>query len=374
MTTFTVGSRTRTAPVTPSTAAGADEEIQDDGEIKPSRVSDQFWLQENAPGAMGSLDGKWMLFYWNKDIDAAWVKAKMLLRRGLLTGISAIKVSTSRSNPRASDKNSKVLIFYCGPPEDEVNVLRFGGNLVAAMNYRSLSPSNSFVYYKSDAQTMAGTRATGQNDKNHLYKIRVPPAASPCLVVDPPFNGVFTPSGDDATVMRPSFSSSSQQQHHLQQQPPQQQQQQQRNGKRKLETADVDVEETRKRMSNLSPTKHLSENHGSVASSSSSSSSSSSLSSSSSSSPFPAAPTTRIKFRLENVSSSSDAVAATIVATFHVRQRLAELVGFLTSQMPLGLAGRWMLLKTFPTEELSDLSATIEDAGLANAVVIARRM
>ena len=83
MTTFTVGSRTRTAPVTPSpVATDAAADIHDDGELRPSRVTDQFWLQEKAPGAMGSLDGKWMLFYWNKDIDTAWIKAKMLLRRG----------------------------------------------------------------------------------------------------------------------------------------------------------------------------------------------------------------------------------------------------------------------------------------------------
>ena len=69
-----------------------------------------------------------------------------------------------------------MIIFYCGPPDDQVNVVRYGENLVAVMNYRSLN-SNPYVYYKSDEQTMAGTRATGQG-KNHLYKVRVPTGGS----------------------------------------------------------------------------------------------------------------------------------------------------------------------------------------------------
>jgi len=337
MATYTIGGFTRTSAPTSSSP----EILQDDAETKPSQVSKDYWLYEksNFPNT-SPANGKWMLFYLNKDIDAAWIKAKTLMRKGALTGIPAMKVSTARENSRASDSNSQVIIFYCGPPDDEANVIRYGENLVAVMNYRSLN-SNPYVFYKSDEQTMAGTRATGQG-KNHLYKIRVPLGGNDFILEDVNKNqhvGIA------------------------------------RKGKRRFDDDD-EVEETRKRMIRLSPTHSPRQQTeepalpvNPIGSAQSSSTSSSSFSSSSSSIDV----TTRIKFRLEN--TPMDASCSTIVASFHVRQRLTELVGFLTSQMPTALTsmGSWTLLKTFPTEELTDLSLTIEDAGLRNAVVIARR-
>ena len=79
MTTFTYVARTRTESHE-VTAPGLD--FPDDGEPRPSQVSDQYWIQEMPPGRVGPTDGKWMLFYLNKDIDAAWRKAKSLFRKG----------------------------------------------------------------------------------------------------------------------------------------------------------------------------------------------------------------------------------------------------------------------------------------------------
>jgi len=343
MSTFTVGGFTRTAIANSSVA----EVVHDDGETKPSQVSNDYWIYETSTSHSSSPGGgKWMLFYRNKDIDAAWIKAKTCMRSGILAGIAAMKVSTARENARASDKDSQVIIFYCGPPDDEDSVVRYGKNLVEAMNYVSIN-SNPHVYYKSDEQTVAGTKATGQR-KNHLYKIRVPTGGSDFALASNNQDGATTSIAGGTR----------------------------RSGKRRLTHEDDEVEETRKRMICLSPT-HLRNSHPTLppnqpesANSASTSVPSSSFSSSSSTS---SSETTRIKFRLENV--PMDDASATIIASFHIRQRLTELVGYLASQMPTSLAmtGSWTLLKTFPTEELTDLSLTLEEVGLRNAVVIARR-
>jgi len=345
MTTFTVGSRTRTET---RVTTAPDVDFPDDGEPRPSQVSDQYWIHEIPPGRVGPTDGKWMLFYLNKDIDAVWRKAKSLFRKGRLIGISAMKVSTARENSRSSDSNSQVLICYCGPVNDEVNVTRYGERLLTEMDYRPFN-TNPYVYYKSDQQTMAGTRATGQG-KNHLYKIRVP-VRSQAALVDGSSNGALGRADGDAFAATRA------------------EQQGQRSGKRKLDTTD-DVEETRKRMSCLSPrsasssqTNLHTQNGDSIVHPVANGCGDSST------------PTmTRIKIRLENLSSDVATIENTIVAHFHVGQTLNDLHSFLSRQMPSGWAGRWMLLKPFPTEELRDLSMTIADAGLANAVVIARRM
>ena len=144
-----------------------------------------------------------------------------------------------------------------------------------------------------------------------------------------------------------------------------------RSGKRKLDTTD-DVEETRKRMSCLSPrsasssqTKLHTQNGDSIAQP---------VANAGGDSTTPPPTMTRIKIRLENLSSDVATIENTYVAHFHVGQTLSELHSYLSQQMPSGWAGRWMLLKPFPTEELRDLSMTIADAGLANALVIARKM
>ena len=88
---------------------------------KPMSVTDEYWLfeRDSKAGAKYQYDpeltGKWMMF-WNKSVlDERWKQAVILYREGKLTGITSMKVSTKRDNPRASDKTSGVIIFYCGP-------------------------------------------------------------------------------------------------------------------------------------------------------------------------------------------------------------------------------------------------------------------
>ena len=80
MATYTIGGFTRTSAPTSSSP----EILQDDAETKPSQVSKDYWLYEksNFPNT-SPANGKWMLFYLNKDIDAAWIKAKTLMRKGM---------------------------------------------------------------------------------------------------------------------------------------------------------------------------------------------------------------------------------------------------------------------------------------------------
>jgi len=168
MATFTIGSRTRTS--TAQSTESTIEAQEEDAEKKPSEEKDDYWIIEHPRDDNINVGGKWMLFYLNTAIDSAWVRAKRLFREGALTGISCMKVSTGRGNLRASCSSTKVIIFYCGPPHDEENVMKSGHNLLDMMKYRS---SNPYIYYKSDEQTLQGTRSTGQT-KNHLYRITIP--------------------------------------------------------------------------------------------------------------------------------------------------------------------------------------------------------
>ena len=118
-----------------------------------------------------------MLYYSNSMIDSAWFNAKKLFRNSSLKGIAGMKVSTARGNPRSSTMDTKLIIFYCGPPDEKDNVINYGNNLVKMMGYNApYTKKNArypnFIYYKSDKQTLKGTMTTG-SQRNHLYKIRV---------------------------------------------------------------------------------------------------------------------------------------------------------------------------------------------------------
>lgn len=111
--------------------------------------------------------GKWMMFYKSDAIDAAWTIIKRLYNAGSLIGINGMKRSVT-TGPRASS-SELVIICYCGLSSDKENVLAFGKNLVRLMNYQS---RNGHIYYKTDEQTINGTKATGVN-VNHNYKLNL---------------------------------------------------------------------------------------------------------------------------------------------------------------------------------------------------------
>lgn len=137
-------------------------------DILPLDTVDFPWLFENSrENKKYKKDtGKWMLFYKNSLINDAWLKAKKLYKDGHLEGVKSLKCSTSYQNPRSSDIDSKVIIFYCDDSYDEKKIMQVGDIIVRKMQYEQ----REYVYYKSDLQTSMGTRATGQR-KNYMYRL-----------------------------------------------------------------------------------------------------------------------------------------------------------------------------------------------------------
>ena len=110
----------------------------------PMDVTDAFWvycrnaeIANAARNIHGSqMGGKWMIFVPNEQLNESWAKAKHLYNAGELTGVIAMKVSTAKSNSRASSRDNAVIIFYCGPVDDEARVTQFGRNLVDKLDYK----------------------------------------------------------------------------------------------------------------------------------------------------------------------------------------------------------------------------------------------
>ena len=139
-------------------------------ELATSSSEDQAWLYHRI-GSECTWDGKWLLYYLNKDIEEAWERAKENSEELYEAGIPAMKCSKlSYDNPRASSQETKVIVFYCGPSSDEEEMKRIGRKLIHIMRYKS--PTTNKIYYKTEGQTASGTRATGSTD-NHIYSLPV---------------------------------------------------------------------------------------------------------------------------------------------------------------------------------------------------------
>ena len=121
-----------------------------------------------------STSGKWMLFYRPDRVDRYWLRAVELLGSRQLVGVHAMKVSTARPNPRASS-NAHVLIFYVKPCTNRAKVMAAGHRILEL--FSEYSTLTNYLYYKTDVQTLGGTRATGQT-RNWLYRIRLPASAA----------------------------------------------------------------------------------------------------------------------------------------------------------------------------------------------------
>jgi hypothetical protein len=101
--------------------------------------------------------GKWMLFYDQDRMDAAWVLAKNELKAAHLQGVVSIKCSTSFKNERASTSENGIIIFYCTSSSNEREILGIGANLLEKLSYTE----QKIIYYKTDSQTREGTRSSG---------------------------------------------------------------------------------------------------------------------------------------------------------------------------------------------------------------------
>ena len=94
---------------------------------------------------------------------------KKLYDNKLLSDVVSLKCSTARDKPRAPRSDKGVIIFYCSDSENEKHIMSIGNNIAKHIfeDYDA-----NFIYYKSDSQTLNGTRATRAN-KNHLYRINI---------------------------------------------------------------------------------------------------------------------------------------------------------------------------------------------------------
>jgi hypothetical protein len=133
----------------------------------PTHITHTYWVTEfRKTFRLGNDVGKWMLFYPKSELDAMWQAFHSLFILEKLPGVVGMKCSTGKSNDRASDMTEGVIILYCNNSNDEPSILSIGRTILPHIGtYRG-----PYIYYKTDSQTGAGTRATGAT-RNHLYKL-----------------------------------------------------------------------------------------------------------------------------------------------------------------------------------------------------------
>lgn len=139
-------------------------------DLRPSETTDYYWIGDRVfrEEDEKAVDiGKWMLFYPRDKIDGEWELAKNLYRSNKLEGVTHMKCSTAKKNPRASSDNF-VIILYCTNSGDSARILSIGRHIVQVFDYKNP------MYYKTNTQTQDGTRGTGQQ-YNHTYVIEPRP-------------------------------------------------------------------------------------------------------------------------------------------------------------------------------------------------------
>ena len=110
-------------------------------QYNPSQVTNSYWvyaLEQHIAQRFPNQDGKWMMFFPMSEMDARWNEACQLYRSGRLYGVNSMKASTAQQNPmpeRLHGYDEGIIIFYCGPSEDEQNVMEYGRNILNNMNY-----------------------------------------------------------------------------------------------------------------------------------------------------------------------------------------------------------------------------------------------
>jgi hypothetical protein len=130
---------------------------------QPSTTTTAPWLYKNHHKPQSNLSmGKWLLFYDIDEINEQWLLVKILLDNNKLTGIHQIKCATAQPNPRGSGGRDRPIILHT-ESDDKNELLAIGRNIKKLMNV------SERIYYKTDEQTLAGTRTTGQLVNHTLY-------------------------------------------------------------------------------------------------------------------------------------------------------------------------------------------------------------
>jgi hypothetical protein len=132
--------------------------------IDPLSIDNYPWLYEDKDDIESVNTGKWMLFYKKEKLYEKWRKAIKLYRHNQLEGVISMKCSTNYKDPRASDHSVGVIIFYCNNSEKKDEIIKYGTNIKTLFKYERE------IAYKTDLQTLKGTRATGCKN-NWTYRI-----------------------------------------------------------------------------------------------------------------------------------------------------------------------------------------------------------
>jgi len=132
---------------------------------KPSENNTKYWIfRISEKYSELDCDGKLMFFFKKgAELDNNWYKFINLYDNGELNGINSMKVSTNLYNARSNDCNVGVIICYCGPIHKENSIKEYCNNILHNIKYKQ-----SAVYYKTNDQTLVGTRSMGIS-QNYLY-------------------------------------------------------------------------------------------------------------------------------------------------------------------------------------------------------------
>ena len=136
----------------------------------PTQITNAYWIYHGGLDVIFIDTGKWMLFYPKLLLDSKWIELCNLFDNGKLFGVVSMKCSTSMKNPRSSTSNNDngVIILYCNYSSNEEEIMNIGKKIVY---YIQDYPSYA-IYYKTDEQTLVGTKATGAT-KNYTYMIKI---------------------------------------------------------------------------------------------------------------------------------------------------------------------------------------------------------
>jgi hypothetical protein len=125
-------------------------------EKRPSEVTDEHWLwampvQRKQNEDDSDLIGKWMVFASRDSVDLVWEKLSDAVRSGILSNCTiATKVSTAAR----STNPSFAIMIYTSDYRDKKVV----ASCLSAIRQLGIT---GHLYYKTDAQTLAGVYAGG---------------------------------------------------------------------------------------------------------------------------------------------------------------------------------------------------------------------
>lgn len=106
----------------------------------PSQETRVEWLQR---AANARPLGRWLFFFPEEEVGAAWARGCAALDLGELGGVQALKVRTAKPDGKGRAEGEKVILATCGGSRDSVRGA--GERLVRALDYRN---SNGKAYFR----------------------------------------------------------------------------------------------------------------------------------------------------------------------------------------------------------------------------------